>query len=167
MPVSSSSSESFTPPGRTERRRQSWREWLIEVLRFGIVGALAYVIDTGLFNFLVYGPGHLWREIPVRAKVFSAIVATLCAWVGNRYWTFRHQRRSTARWELFMFIVVNLGGIAIAAGSLAFSRYVLQLNSLLADNIAGNIIGVGLGTIFRYLCYRYIVFTGDADAAPR
>lgn len=140
-------------------RNQSLREWFIELIQFGAVGAAAYVVDTGLFNILVYGPGQVMATHPVGAKVVSAIVATLVAWVGNRYWTFRHARRSTARWELAMFLLVNLGGIAVAAGCLGFSRYVLNLSGPVADNIAGNIIGVGLGTVFRYLCYRYVVFT--------
>lgn len=167
MPVSPAPSPSATAPPGGARGKQTLGQWLIEVLQFGIVGAVAYVVDTGLFNLLVYGPGHICAHIPVRAKIISALVATLCAWVGNRYWTFRHQRRSTASRELVMFIVVNLGGIAIAAASLATSRYLLGYSSQLADNIAGNVIGVGLGTIFRYLCYRFIVFTGDADACPR
>ena len=63
-----------------------------------------------------------------------------------------------------MFVIVNLGGIVIAAATLWISRYALGFTSQLADNIAGNIIGVGLGTVFRYLCYRYFVFIGgDAD----
>ncbi|MDO4606737.1 MAG: GtrA family protein [Bowdeniella nasicola] len=150
-------------------RGQSLREWFTELIQFGAVGAIAYVVDTGLFNILVYGPGHIMATHPVGAKVISAVVATLVAWVGNRYWTFRHARRSTARWELAMFLLVNLGGIAVAAGCLGFSRYVLNLSGPVADNIAGNIIGVGLGTIFRYLCYRYVVFTeepGTAGASP-
>lgn len=166
MPVSHPASSKSTAPSPPKPQRQTLRQWLIEVVQFGIVGALAYVVDTGLFNLLVYGPGHMFAQMPVRAKVISAIVATLFAWVGNRYWTFRHQRRSTAGRELVMFIVVNLGGIVIAAACLATSRYLLGYTSQLADNISGNIIGVGLGTIFRYLCYRFIVFTGDDADAP-
>ena len=48
----------------------------------------------------------------------------------------------------------------IAVGCLWFSHYVLELTSPLADNIAANVVGVGLGTIFRYFCYKYLVFTG-------
>lgn len=164
MPISPPSSPATEPTVRARAGKQTLRQWLIEVLQFGIVGGLAYIIDTGLFNLLVYGPGHILAQMPVRAKIISAIVATLFAWVGNRYWTFRHQRRSTASRELVMFIVVNLGGIVIAAACLATSRYLLGYTSQLADNIAGNVIGVGLGTIFRYLCYRFVVFTGDGGA---
>lgn len=153
-----------TVPSPSRGRRQSFSAWLTELAKFGAIGAIAYVIDTGGFNLLVYGPGHMLAEHPVTAKIISACVATLFAWVGNRYWTFAGARRSTPLRELVMFLLVNAGGIIIAAASLWISRYVLGYTSQLADNIAGNIIGVGLGTIFRYLCYRYIVFTGDGGA---
>jgi putative flippase GtrA len=64
---------------------------------------------------------------------------------------------------------VNIGGMIVAVGCLAVSHYVLGLRSPLADNIAANGVGLVLGTAFRYVCYRYIVFTEDApqrDDAP-
>jgi len=56
--------------------------------------------------------------------------------------------------------VVNAIGLLIEVGSLAFAVYVLDMTSPLAKNIAGNIVGVGLGTIFRYFAYKRHVFTG-------
>lgn len=58
-----------------------------------------------------------------------------------------------------------LNGIAIAIGALclAFSHYVLGLVSPLADNLSGNVIGLGLGTLFRFWSYRKFVFTGQSQ----
>ena len=41
---------------------------------------------------------------------------------------------------------------------MAISHYVLGFTSLLADNIAANVVGLVLGTAFRFLMYRYWVF---------
>jgi putative flippase GtrA len=41
---------------------------------------------------------------------------------------------------------------------LAISRYILGFDSILADNISSNVIGVGIGTIFRFWAYRTLVF---------
>jgi putative flippase GtrA len=132
------------------------------------VGGLAYVIDAGGFNLLVYGPGHVLADVPVRAKILTGVVATLFAWFGNRYWTFAGKQTDKVWREFAAFVAANLVGVAIAAGCLWVSRWALDLHSGLADNISGNIVGTGLGTIFRYLCYRYVVFTGNREAtAPR
>ncbi len=143
-----------------------------EGVKFGVVGAVAYVVDTGLFNLLL----HLGREPvlegkPLTAKVVSVCVATLVAWLGNRYWTFRRRRRSAVRRELVLFVVVNVGGLLLALVPLAVSRYVLGYSSAVADNIAANVIGLALGTLFRFLMYRTVVFNQVAPveevAAPQ
>lgn len=146
--------------------RQSFSQWLAELFKFGFVGGVAYVVDTGLFNLLVYGPGQLLLDHPTAGKVISASIATLVAWVGNRYWTFSDRRSQTAGRELVMFVLVNVGGMLVAVATLWFSYYILGLTSPVAVNISANIVGVGLGTIFRYFCYHYWVFSAVGAVAP-
>ena len=141
------------------------RERLAELVRFGFVGGLAFVVDAGLFNLLRFGPGEVLGHKPLTAKVVSVAVATVVAWLGNRYWTFAARRTGNRRREFVAFAVANVVGMAIAVGCLAFSHYVLGLTSALADNIAANVVGLALGTVFRYLAYRFFVFTGTAGPA--
>lgn len=142
------------------------RSRLAELARFGSVGAVAYVVDAGLFNLLLLGPGGLLGEKPLTAKVVSASVATVVAWLGSRYWTFPSRRRHPVPAELVGFVLVNLGGMGIAVACLAVSRYVLGLTSPLADNVAANVVGLALGTAFRYVAYRWLVFPGAAAVSP-
>jgi len=130
-----------------------------EGLKFGVVGAVAYVVDLGIFNLLLHvGSEPALEGRPLTAKVISVAVATMVAWLGNRYWTFRRRRRSAVTRELFLFVVVNVGGLLLALVPLAVSRYVLGLTSPVADNISANVVGLALGTLFRFLMYRTVVF---------
>ncbi|WP_372595058.1 GtrA family protein [Actinotalea sp.] len=140
------------------------RARLLELIRFGSVGSLAYVVDVGLFNLLRFGPGTLLGDRPLTAKVISVAVATVVAWLGNRYWTFAGRRTAGRAREFAGFAVVNVGGMLIAVACLWFSHYVLGLRSPLADNISANVVGLVLGTAFRYLAYRRLVFTGGSAA---
>lgn len=146
-----------------------WSAHLAELARFGSVGAVAYVVNAGLFNLLQFGPGHLLGNKTLTAKVIAVVAATLVAWVGNRHWTFSSSRREERGRELIAFAVVNVVGMLIEVGALAFTVYVLNMTSPLAKNISGNIVGVGLGTIFRYFAYKRHVFTGtgtDSTTQP-
>jgi len=140
-----------------------------EIVKFGAVGAVAYVVDVYVYNLLRTGWWPLTEapleHKPLMAKVVSVGVATVVAWLGNRYWTFRHRRKAAMRQEFVLFAVMNVGGLLISAGCIGFSHYVLGLDSALADNISGNVIGLGLGTIFRFWAYRTFVFT-DLRAKP-
>lgn len=130
-----------------------------EMLKFGVVGAGAFVIDAGGFNLLVYGGGHgPLHHRPLTAKIISASVSVVAAWLGNRYWTFRRRRRPEVHHELLLFAAVNGIGLLIAVLCLGISRYVLGLESPVADNISGTIVGTALGTLFRFWAYRRFVF---------
>lgn len=131
-----------------------------EVIKFGAVGGLAFVVDLGIFN-LLHGDGASLEHKPLTAKVISVVVATTVAWLGNRFWTFRHRRRASARREAVLFFVFNAAGLAIALSCLGLSHYVLGLRSLLADNISANGVGLVLGTLFRFWAYRRFVFNSE------
>lgn len=140
-----------------------------EFAKFGTVGLIAFLIDLTLYNLLVFGlpggGGGPMHDIPLRAKIVSTAIATVFAWLGNRYWTFRGRRGRRAGREFLLYVWFNIVGLAIALACLGFSRYVLGLDSQLADNVSGNGIGLVLGTLFRFWAYRTFVFTGAVIAA--
>jgi len=137
-----------------------WNGLVRYALKFGVIGLAGYFIDVVVFNALrlgVSGTGHFFQS-PIGAKIVSVTVATLLTWFGNRYWTFREHRRKNFLLELFEFSAVAIGGLGIGLLCLWISHYVLGFTSLLADNISTNIIGLVLGTAFRFLLYRFWVY---------
>lgn len=135
-----------------------------EVAKFGTVGALAFVIDVGLFNILRAG---VLADSPLTAKTISVVVATGFAYVANRNWTYRDRARTGYGRETALFFATNAVALLISWACLAFTHYLLGLDSQLADNISGNVIAVGLGTLFRFWVYRTWVFpTEDPAGVP-
>ena len=136
------------------------RQLLGYALKFGAVGLICYGIDVGIFNVLrsgALGTGHFFAG-PIGAKIASAAIATIVAWLANRFWTFRERRRSDVGLEFLEFGAVAIVGIGIGVACIGVSHYLLGFTSILADNIAGNVVGLVLGTAFRFLMYRYWVF---------
>ena len=141
-----------------------------EMLKFGVVGAVAFVIDLGGYNLLVFGPHLLGmfgqqtsqgvlHDKPLTARIIAATVSTLVAWVGNRMWTFRHRRNRQASHELALYLLFNVVAMVISVACLGVSRYVFGLHTQLADNVT-NIFGICIGTLFRFWSYRKFVFAG-------
>jgi putative flippase GtrA len=130
-----------------------WRHLVHEIAKFGVVGAVAYLVDVGIFNLLgAKGVG------PLSAKTISTIVAATVAYFGNRHWSFTHRARTGLRREYTIFIVLSAIGLGIALACLGFGYYVLGQQSHLAKNFWGNVVGTGLGTIFRFWAYKKFVF---------
>ena len=145
-------------PSRLTRARIG--AFAVQAAKFGAVGAVGLVVDVALFNLLratVLSPESM-ASGPIIAKIISTAVAILVNWIGNRFWTFGSQRTGRTVREGVEFFAVSIAGMAISVGCLWFSREVLGYTSLLADNIASNVIGLALGAAFRFLMYRYWVF---------
>ena len=137
-----------------------WNKLIRYALKFGVIGLLGYAIDVGIFNVLrlgVFGEGSFFQG-PIGAKIISVSIATLVSWFGNRFWTFREHRRKNYVLELFEFAAVAVGGLGIGLLCLLVSHYMLGYQTLLADNISTNVIGLLLSTTFRFLLYRYWVY---------
>jgi len=142
------------------------RRKLKEAAAFLVIGGLAFLVDAATYNLLVFwidGRGPMFDQ-PIWAKIIAIVVASIVTYVGNRYWTF-NQRHLPHRWSRYvLFVVVNLIAIGLQLGCLAFSRYVLGLDSVLADNIAGTFIGQALATVFRFVTYDRWVFPHHEQA---
>ncbi|WP_247827787.1 GtrA family protein [Arthrobacter antioxidans] len=128
---------------------------------FTAVGTVAFIVDIAVFNILSSGLGMG----PISSKVSSVALATGVSWWGSRHFTFRGFGGRAKRQEAILFGLTNLVGLGIATACLFVSHYVLGFRSPLADNISGNVIGVLLGNVFRYLAYRFVVFQSPHRAS--
>jgi putative flippase GtrA len=134
-----------------------------EATKFAIVGLTGVGLQIVVFNLLRYaGPGGVGvlEPKPITAQVIAIGLATVITYLGNRYWTYAHRARGSVARELPVFVLLNGIAIGIGALCLAVSHYLLGLTSPLADNLSGNVVGLGLGTLFRFWSYRRFVFTG-------
>jgi putative flippase GtrA len=139
--------------------RLMWEKLVRYALKFGVVGLAGYVTDVAIFNLLRVGFAHVPTfDEPIVPKIISVTVATLVTWFGNRYWTFREHRRKNYLLELLEFGAVAVGGLLIGLLCLYVSHYVLGFRDVISDNISGNVIGLFLGTTFRFLLYRFWVY---------
>ena len=132
------------------------------LLRFGIIGLAAFVVDVGVFNLARHAVGLG----PLTSKTVSVVLATLFAFAGNRSWTFENRGERHVLSATALFFVFNGVALLISLGCLAFSSYVLGLTSPLAENLSTNVIGLGIGTVFRFWAYAKWVFPRPDPADP-
>ncbi|WP_326692896.1 MULTISPECIES: GtrA family protein [unclassified Streptomyces] len=139
-----------------------------ELAKFGAVGALGFLVNVAIFNLCI----HTFQLAPIRSGVISQVVAIGTNYVGNRYWTYRHIDKSRVHRETSLFFLFSGIALVLENGILALSHYGFGYTSTLADNIAKNVIGLGIGTVFRFWSYRTWVFRvaafhAEEDAAAQ
>jgi putative flippase GtrA len=81
------------------RRPANW----LQLVRFGAVGAVGFVVNLGVYSLFVHPIGVDYRV----ASVVAWLVAVLNNFVLNRHWTF-DARGGLARFQALRFLVVSL-----------------------------------------------------------
>ncbi|WP_170283195.1 GtrA family protein [Microbacterium ulmi] len=147
------------------------RDFLIRNLRRGgiflAIGGLGFVVDAVVYNLLVFsggiGPLH---QYPLIAKTIAVLAGLVVTYVGNKLLTYRDRKDPVSWSQVLRYSAVNVLAILVQLGALGFSRYVLGLDTVLADNIAGTIIGQALATGLRYVLYTLWVFPHSPSVDP-
>lgn len=147
------------PPAPAPAAAPPARRLLGEATRFLVVGGIATGVDIGIFNLLHYGSG----VGPLTSKVVSTVLASVVAFIGNRQWSFDGAAGVRVRRQVLAYVAVT--GVALAASlvPLAVARYLLGLTSPLDLNVAGNGVGLAIGTAVRFWGYKKYVFVAPVQ----
>jgi putative flippase GtrA len=128
---------------------ERFRVLIHEAAKFGVVGAVGFVVSLGGADLLHFG----LNVGKYKAVVVATVLATIVTFVGNRWWAFRHRERSGMGQETVLFFVFNAIGLAIQLASVAIVVDGIGLSGKIWYNLA-NLTGIGLGTLFRFWSYR-------------
>src|SRR5271156_4605990 len=142
-----------------------------ELIKFAIVGATTFVIDSVIFYTLKL---TILEPKPVTAKVIAGIVAVIASYILNREWSFRDRGGRERHHEALLFFGVSGGGVLLSMAPLRVSSYVFELRvpmvSLTMENIAdfvsAYIIGNLLQMAFRFWAFRRWVFHEQVVRPP-
>jgi putative flippase GtrA len=134
-----------------------------ELLKFGMVGGTAFVVDTAIFLGL---KDTVLSNKPVTAKVISTLVATIVSYILNREWSFRTRGGRERHHEAGLFFLVSGIGLVLTSAPLWLSRYglhletpyVTRLTQEVADFVSAQIIGTVVAMVFRWWAFRRFVF---------
>ena len=138
-----------------------------ELIKFAIVGATTFVIDSSIFDTLKL---TILEPKPVTAKVIAGIVAVIASYILNREWSFRDRGGRERHHEALLFFAFSGVGVLLSMAPLWVSSYVLDLRvpavSLTAENIADFISAYVIGNLlqmaFRFWAFRRWVFPDQA-----
>lgn len=137
----------------------SWRVLAKELSAFGVVGAVNFALDIGIFQLLYAHVGM--GALP--AKVISTVVTTTTAYVMHRHWSFSHRARVGIRREYPVFVLVNGLTLLLSLAIIGFVRYPLGETDPWVLQMA-NVLSIGIGTVIRFLCYKRWVFPRQEQA---
>lgn len=87
----------------------SFRSLTEQLLKFGVVGILATLIDYGIL--MVLSQAASWDPLPASAVSFA--ISLIFNYVASMSYVFTRRDDLSRRREFFIFIVLSLAGLAI------------------------------------------------------
>jgi putative flippase GtrA len=141
----------------------------IRFFKFAAVGAIGSILDILIMNLLT----HLFTMRLVYAGTISLICAIISNFMLNRYWTYPDSRSRHFLYQLVMFFLVNLMGIAFRIPILHFVEppmarafeSMVHLSHASAETLAKNAtiaLAIGIVMIWNFFINRYWTYN-DID----
>jgi len=131
-----------------------------QILLFAVSGALGFVVDAGIVQFLV-------RELamnPYLARLFSFLAAATTTWAFNRRYTFAGHGGGSKRRQLVRYLVAMACGFALNYG--AYALCVAAWPLVREWPAIGVAAGSVAGAIVNFLSSKYWIFRAPAAASP-
>jgi len=129
----------------------------VRFLRFAVVGAGGFIVDTGVLFLMHRGVGL----DPYSARAISIFIAMNFTWLGNRSLTFRDKaatrpREMAAEWARF----VSANALGAIANYSAYAALVRFAPWPVSNPYLALIVGVAVGLALNFTLSHQVVFRG-------
>ena len=126
-------------------------ELIAQMLRFGAVGGVGFVVDGGLLWLLI---GLEFN--PYLARALSFPLAVVVTWALNRNWTFRTTRDASKKGQFRRYFGVQI--IGSLTNYLIYSAVIGFFGTASHTIFLGFALGSFFGSLLNFLGARHVAF---------
>jgi putative flippase GtrA len=124
-------------------------QWISQIIKFMLVGALNTTIDAGAYFILTRWLGL--GSIPVLAKAIAYAIGMTNSFFWNRNWTFKSD---ASIWRAaVLFTLTHIAALGVNAGVMALGLKMLQLPEVIALGLA-----TATSFIWNFVLNKIVVF---------
>lgn len=146
------------------------RKLFAQLMKFGVVGVIAFVIDFGILNLLV---GHLHMNNVVAATI-SFTIALCFNYLASMRFVFKH-REDMARWmEMLIFVVSSVIGLLINDAIIGLSTATLPADAIHTDHARyvlltniGKIVATVVVAVWNFVIRKWLLDDTHTNAMNR
>ena len=164
---------------RTSRSKQAFsrseynrpvRKLIEQILKFGVVGAIAFVIDWGILNLLV-GIFHMHNVI---AGTISFFISLVFNYFASMKYVFKH-RPDMARWmEMAIFLFSSLVGLFLNGLIIWLSTYGMNRDAFITQHAEyllrtnmGKLVATVIVAIWNFIIRKWLLDDTHTNAMNR
>ena len=138
------------------------RKLVRQILRFIVVGGLAFVIDFSVLVALteLIGINYL------TAATISFIVSLIFNYILSIYWVFKDRLTKTNFWQMLMFVLLSVMGLLINNGMMWASVELIGINYMIGKFVATAVVMVFNFVTRKILLEGCAALSAKAQLAP-
>jgi putative flippase GtrA len=146
------------------------RKLIEQLMKFGIVGVVAFIIDWGILNALVWGL-HMHN---VLAGTVSFLISLVFNYLASMKYVFKH-REDMARWmEILIFFAAAAIGLFINDAILWISTYGMNHDAYVSQSTqyvlrtnAGKLVATAVVMIWNFVIRKWLLDDTHTNAMNR
>ncbi len=132
-----------------------------QILRFGVVGALAFIIDYGVFVFLA----NVLDVYYLVANIFGFVLSLIFNYSMSMRFVFTRKENTDKRKEFVTFTVLSLIGLVIneliifscVDGIYLHNAFLQEKFDIEMANRAGKIIATGIVMVYNFISRKIFI----------
>lgn len=132
------------------------KKLLAQIMKFGVVGVIAFVIDYGLMVLLTELGGLNY----LLSATISFTVSVIFNYVASMRYVFAHKEGMSRRREFVIFVVLSVIGLGINNLLMWVGTGLLGISYLITK-----IFATACVTVWNFVTRKKFLDAGDADAA--
>lgn len=122
-----------------------------QILRFGVVGGIGFLVDGGLLWLMLQAGGDFYLS-----RALSFPLAVLVTWQLNRHWTFDGGASARPGRQLNRYLAVQITGAL--SNYLVYSAYLAAVGESLTAAAIGFALGAAVGMVINFFGSRQFAF---------
>ena len=128
-----------------------------QVVKHVTVGAVATLLDLGIFELLV----AILGVNALLVKGFSFICSTLVKYGGNKYWAFQKPEHDGLSKEIIQFLIITIVGLGIDLTSFYYATKIPWGSPIFGPHLwqaTSVLIAAAVAAVWNFTGYKFLVF---------
>ena len=151
----------------TVREKNGLNALIEQILKFGVVGGISFVIDFAVYSAIIAVFGKA-KAVVMVAAFFGFVISVIFNYISSMKYVFVHDENMNKRKEFTIFVILSVIGLGLNEAIIMGVLHIYDMVSFLRSGIIwtykeqiGKIIATGIVMIYNFITRKIFIEKKD------
>lgn len=151
----------------TVREKNGLNALIEQILKFGVVGGISFVIDFAVYSAIIAAFGKA-KIVVMVAAFFGFVISVIFNYISSMKYVFVHDENMDKRKEFTIFVILSVIGLGLNEAIIMGVLHIYDMVSFLRSGIiwtykeqVGKIIATGIVMIYNFITRKIFIEKKD------